>query len=164
MRMACIGAAAPDVKPVTCICNPLPGTKLKVSGRLEEGFAKYRQAASICAAYAPAFYNIGVIHSERREFAAAKDLYARAIAANPGYAEAHCNLGVIHKEEGRLEDAIAAYERALAIAPEFAIVSNNLAIALTELGTRVKVAGEPPAPGPLSNLPSFVLGIYGSYS
>ncbi|BDA40757.1 probable UDP-N-acetylglucosamine-peptide N-acetylglucosam [Coccomyxa sp. Obi] len=118
------------------------GTKLKVSGRLEEGFAKYRQAASICDNYAPAFYNIGVIHSERREFGPAKELYARAIRANPSYAEAHCNLGVIHKEEGRLDEAIASYERALAIAPEFAIVSNNLAIALTEMGTRVKVAGD----------------------
>ena len=57
------------------------------------------------------------------------------------YAEAHCNLGVIHKEQGRLEDAIASYERALALAPEFAIVCNNLAIALTEMGTRVKLAG-----------------------
>ena len=59
------------------------------------------------------------------------------------YAEAHCNLGVIHKEEGRLEDAIASYERALALAAEFAIVRNNLAIALTEMGTRVKLAGAP---------------------
>ena len=57
------------------------------------------------------------------------------------YAEAHCNLGVIHKEQGRLEDAIVSYERALALAPEFAIVCNNLAIALTEMGTRVKLAG-----------------------
>ncbi len=112
-----------------------------MSGRLEEGSAKYRQAASICDTYAPAFYNIGVIHSERREFGPAKELYARAIRANPSYAEAHCNMGVIHKEEGRLDEAIASYERALAIAPEFAIVSNNLAIALTEMGTCVKVAG-----------------------
>ena len=140
---------------------PTVGTKLKVSGRPEEGFAKYRQAASICAAYAPAFYNIGVIHSERREFSAAKELYARAIAANPGYAEAHCNLGVIHKEEGRLEEAIAAYERALAIAPEFAIVSNNLAIALTEMGTRVKVAGKFPRcqPPPLEVMASSRRGV-----
>jgi tetratricopeptide (TPR) repeat protein len=57
------------------------------------------------------------------------------------YAEAHCNLGVIHKEEGRLEAAIGCYERALALAPEFAIVRSNLAIALTEQGTRVKLAG-----------------------
>ena len=54
----------------------------------------------------------------------------------------HCNLGVIHKEEGRLEEAIASYECALAAAPEFNIVRNNLAVALTELGTRVKLSGE----------------------
>ena len=62
--------------------------------------------------------------------------------AHPGYAEAHCNLGVIHKEEGRLEEAIASYEYALAAAPEFSIVRNNLAVALTELGTRVKLSGK----------------------
>ena len=65
-----------------------------------------------------------------------------SLQAHPGYAEAHCNLGVIHKEEGRLEEAIASYERALAAAPEFNIVRNNLAVALTELGTRVKLSGE----------------------
>jgi tetratricopeptide (TPR) repeat protein len=83
-----------------------------------------------------------VIHSERRDFASAKQMYERAIQEHPSYAEAHCNLGVIHKEEGRLEKAIASYERALAISPEFSIVSNNLAIALTEMGTRVKMAGD----------------------
>lgn len=61
--------------------------------------------------------------------------------AHPTYAEAHCNLGVIYKEEGRLEEAIASYESALAAAPEFSIVRNNLAVALTELGTRVKLSG-----------------------
>ncbi|CAK0734281.1 hypothetical protein CVIRNUC_000409 [Coccomyxa viridis] len=118
------------------------GTKLKLNGRLEEGFEHYRRAIAACPAYAPAFYNIGVIHSERRDFAAAKQYYERALQAHPGYAEAHCNLGVIHKEEGRLEEAIASYERALAAAPEFNIVRNNLAVALTELGTRIKLSGD----------------------
>lgn len=119
----------------------LTGTKLKMSGRLEEGFAKYQRAVATWSAYAPGYYNIGVIHSERRNFAAAKEMYELAIKCHPSYPEAHCNLGVIHKEEGRVEEAIASYERALAISPEFAIVANNLAIALTEMGTRVKVAG-----------------------
>lgn len=39
---------------------------------------------------------------------------------------------------------MACYEAALAAAPSFAIVQQNLAIALTELGTRAKLAGEPP--------------------
>lgn len=104
--------------------------------------ARYQRAVSTWSAYAPAYYNIGVIHSERRNFAAAKEMYELAIQCHPSYPEAHCNLGVIHKEEGRLEEAIASYDRALAISPEFSIVANNLAIALTEMGTRVKVAGE----------------------
>ena len=62
------------------------GTKLKVGGRLEEGLALYRQAVGVCPAYAPAHYNIGVIHSERAEFAAAKAFYERAIEAHPGCA------------------------------------------------------------------------------
>jgi protein O-GlcNAc transferase len=63
------------------------------------------------------------------------------VQAHPTYAEAHCNLGVIYKDEGRLEEAIASYESALSAAPEFSIVRNNLAVALTELGTRVKLSG-----------------------
>ena len=55
------------------------GTKLKLNGRLEEGFEHYRRAIAACPAYAPAFYNIGVIHSERRDFAAAKQYYERAL-------------------------------------------------------------------------------------
>jgi tetratricopeptide (TPR) repeat protein len=115
-----------------------------MSGRLDEGFAKYQRAVATWPAYAPAYYNIGVIHSERRSFGAAKEMYEAAITCHPSYPEAHCNLGVIHKEEGRLDEAIASYEHALAISPEFAIVANNLAIALTELGTRIKVAGGRP--------------------
>ena len=57
----------------------ITGTKLKLNGRLEEGFEHYRRAISACPAYAPAFYNIGVIHSERRDFAAAKQYYERAL-------------------------------------------------------------------------------------
>lgn len=67
----------------------------------------------------------------------------RAIAASPSYAEAHCNLGVICRDAGQLEEAVACYEAALAAAPSFAIVQQNLAIALTELGTRAKLAGAP---------------------
>ena len=53
----------------------------------------------------------------------------------------HWFAGVIHRDAGRLEAAVACYEAALAAAPNFAIVQQNLAIALTELGTRAKLAG-----------------------
>ena len=57
----------------------LAGTKLKLNGRLEEGYEHYQRAIAACPAYAPAFYNIGVIHSERRDFGAAKQYYERAL-------------------------------------------------------------------------------------
>ena len=59
------------------------GTKLKLTGRLEEGFEHYRRAVAACPAYAPAFYNIGVIYSERRDFSAAKQYYGRALEVGP---------------------------------------------------------------------------------
>ncbi|KAK9823008.1 hypothetical protein WJX81_006345 [Elliptochloris bilobata] len=118
------------------------GTQMKLAGRVAEGVAHYEEAVVACPSYAPAFYNIGVVHSEARDFANAKTFYERAIEASPSYAEAHCNLGVIHRDAGRLEAAVACYEAALAAAPSFAIVQQNLSIALTELGTRAKLAGE----------------------
>ncbi len=57
----------------------LAGTKLKLNGRLEEGHEHYQRAIEACPAYAPAFYNIGVIHSERRDFGTAKQYYERAL-------------------------------------------------------------------------------------
>ncbi len=59
------------------------GTKLKLNGRLEEGFEHYIRAVAACPAYAPAFYNIGVIYSERRDFSAAKQYYGRALEVGP---------------------------------------------------------------------------------
>lgn len=73
------------------------------------------------------------------QFDRALDLYRKAVALQPGYAQAHCNIGVIHKERGDLQAAISSYEAALAAAPSFQIVRTNLAIALTDLGTKVKL-------------------------
>ena len=67
------------------------GTKLKLNGRLEEGFEHYRRAVAACPAYAPAFYNIGVIYSERRDFSAAKQYYGRALEVRP-HLRTHLNL------------------------------------------------------------------------
>lgn len=63
----------------------LAGTKLKLNGRLEEGYKHYQRAIAACPAYAPAFYNIGVIHSERRDFGVAKQYYERALQVGSPY-------------------------------------------------------------------------------
>lgn len=58
------------------------------------------------------------------------------------YVEAYCNMGVIYKNTARLQEAVAYYEKALVLNPNFTIARTNMAIALTDLGTKVKSEGK----------------------
>lgn len=76
------------------------GTKTKASGGLEEAAQLYHRALMLQPNYAPAYYNLGVLHSEAKQFDMAVEWYAKAVALHPSYAEAHCNMGVIYKVSG----------------------------------------------------------------
>ncbi|XP_022977518.1 probable UDP-N-acetylglucosamine--peptide N-acetylglucosaminyltransferase SPINDLY isoform X2 [Cucurbita maxima] len=118
------------------------GTSLKLSGDSQDGIQKYYEALKIDPHYAPAYYNLGVVYSEMMQYDTALNCYEKAAFERPMYAEAYCNMGVIFKNRGDLESAIACYERCLAVSPNFEIAKNNMAIALTDLGTKVKLEGD----------------------
>uniref|UniRef100_A0A9I9DX94 Probable UDP-N-acetylglucosamine--peptide N-acetylglucosaminyltransferase SPINDLY n=1 Tax=Cucumis melo TaxID=3656 RepID=A0A9I9DX94_CUCME len=118
------------------------GTSLKLSGNSQDGIQKYYEALKIDPHYAPAYYNLGVVYSEMMQYDTALSCYEKAAFERPMYAEAYCNMGVIYKNRGDLESAIACYERCLAVSPNFEIAKNNMAIALTDLGTKVKLEGD----------------------
>ncbi|RXH81461.1 hypothetical protein DVH24_034882 [Malus domestica] len=118
------------------------GTSLKLAGNTQEGLQKYYEALKTDPHYAPAYYNLGVVYSEMMQFDMALTCYEKAALERPMYAEAYCNMGVIYKNRGDLESAIACYERCLAVSPNFEIAKNNMAIALTDLGTKVKLEGD----------------------
>lgn len=118
------------------------GTSLKLAGNSQEGIQKYYEAIKIDPHYAPAYYNLGVVYSEMMQYDMALGCYEKAALERPMYAEAYCNMGVIYKNRGELESAIACYERCLAVSPNFEIAKNNMAIALTDLGTKVKLEGD----------------------
>ncbi|KAK3139208.1 hypothetical protein QOZ80_5AG0379540 [Eleusine coracana subsp. coracana] len=138
-------AADPSYKPaaefLAIVLTDL-GTSLKVAGNTEEGIQKYCEALEVDSHYAPAYYNLGVVYSEMMQFDMALTCYEKAALERPLYAEAYCNMGVIYKNRGELEAAIACYERCLTISPNFEIAKNNMAIALTDLGTKVKIEGD----------------------
>ncbi|KAK6147263.1 hypothetical protein DH2020_018175 [Rehmannia glutinosa] len=90
----------------------------------------------------PAYYNLGVVYSEMMQYDTALNCYEKAAIERPMYAEAYCNMGVIYKNRSDLESAIACYERCLTVSPNFEIAKNNMAIALTDLGTKVKLEGD----------------------
>ncbi|CAA0837831.1 Probable UDP-N-acetylglucosamine--peptide N-acetylglucosaminyltransferase SPINDLY [Striga hermonthica] len=118
------------------------GTSLKLAGNSQEGIQKYYEAIKIDPHYAPAYYNLGVVYSEMMQYDTALSCYERAAIERPMYAEAYCNMGVIYKNRGDLESAIACYDRCLTVSPNFEIAKNNMAIALTDLGTKVKLEGD----------------------
>ncbi|KAG8376757.1 hypothetical protein BUALT_Bualt09G0097000 [Buddleja alternifolia] len=118
------------------------GTSLKLAGNTQEGIQKYYEAIKIDSHYAPAYYNLGVVYSEMMQYDTALNCYEKAAMERPMYAEAYCNMGVIYKNRGDLESAIACYERCLTVSPNFEIAKNNMAIALTDLGTKVKLEGD----------------------
>lgn len=118
------------------------GTSLKLAGNTQEGIQKYYEALKIDPHYAPAYYNLGVVYSEMMQYDTALSCYEKAALERPMYAEAYCNMGVIFKNRGDLEASIACYERCLAVSPNFEIAKNNMAIALTDMGTKVKLEGD----------------------
>ncbi|KAL3536079.1 hypothetical protein ACH5RR_004540 [Cinchona calisaya] len=137
--------ADPSYKPAAeCLAIVLTdiGTSLKLAGNTQEGIQKYYEAVKIDPHYAPAYYNLGVVYSEMMQYDVALNCYEKAALERPMYAEAYCNMGVICKNQGDLESAIACYERCLAVSPNFEIAKNNMAIALTDLGTKVKLEGD----------------------
>uniref|UniRef100_A0ACD5Y7T3 Uncharacterized protein n=1 Tax=Avena sativa TaxID=4498 RepID=A0ACD5Y7T3_AVESA len=118
------------------------GTSLKLAGSTEDGIQKYCEALEVDSHYAPAYYNLGVVYSEMMQFDVALTCYEKAALERPLYAEAYCNMGVIYKNRGELDAAIACYDRCLTISPNFEIAKNNMAIALTDMGTKVKIEGD----------------------
>ncbi|KAK7284836.1 hypothetical protein RJT34_19589 [Clitoria ternatea] len=118
------------------------GTNVKLAGNTQEGIKKYFEALKVDPHYAPAFYNLGVVYSEMMQYDMALNFYEKAALERPMYAEAYCNMGVIFKNRGDLESAITCYERCLTVSPNFEIAKNNMAIALTDLGTKVKMEGD----------------------
>lgn len=137
--------ADPSYKPAAeCLAIVLTdiGTSLKLAGNTQEGIQKYYEALKIDPHYAPAYYNLGVVYSEMMQYDTALTCYEKAALERPMYAEAYCNMGVIYKNRGDLESAITCYERCLTVSPNFEIAKNNMAIALTDLGTKVKLEGD----------------------
>ncbi|CAN5242858.1 hypothetical protein BH18GEM1_BH18GEM1_08360 [soil metagenome] len=79
------------------------------------------------------WYELGVEH-EAGSPLLARELYRRALEADPRHADARVNLGRLLHEEGRLEEARRQYVRALAVSPDHATAAFNLGVVLEDMG------------------------------
>lgn len=116
------------------------GLALHQQGRLEEALREYTAAADADPKSALAYYNIGTVHYERKNFAAAIDAYVRAVAIDPRFADAQFNLGYTRLHQ--LNDAAGAVEPL-----QKAVEANpQMAKAYFELGNAYRETGADPEP------------------
>ena len=104
------------------------------SSTIPQAAELYREILAVRPQYAAACINLGTIHYNMRDYAAAEQLYRRATEADPHYALAFFDLGNVLDELKRLPDAIAAYQRAIALVPQYADAHYNLALAWERQG------------------------------
>jgi len=83
------------------------------AGELDEAEQIYREVLSQAPRQADALHLLGVLHAQRRQWAAAQDLLEQAIAANPAEAMFYNNLGNVHVERQQIADAESMYAKAL---------------------------------------------------
>ena len=81
-----------------------------------------------------AYYNIGNIYKEKKEYDAEIASYRKALKIKPDHFQSYNNMGSALKAKGDLTAAIDSFEQALKIKPNFAKAHYNLGVALQEKG------------------------------
>ncbi len=84
------------------------------SQRARESFKQNLEAATLNPADASAHYNLGLIHQQRGELAAARERFERAIQIDDEEVGAHYQLGRIARNQKRFADAIKNFEQVVA--------------------------------------------------
>jgi tetratricopeptide (TPR) repeat protein len=79
-------------------------------------------------------FNLGTLHEQSGDLAAAERAYRNALAADPGEYHAAVNLGHLAMRAGRLEEARTLFAHALSLAPEFVDAWLNLGVVAVRLG------------------------------
>lgn len=80
--------------------------ELTSAQRARATFRQNLEAATLNPADASAHYNLGLIHLNRKEYAEARERFARAVAIDQEETDAHYQLGRISRLEGKYPEAI----------------------------------------------------------
>ncbi len=77
---------------------------------------------------ASAWFDLGIVRQDLRNYVGAATAYRRAFEAKPEFAEAALNLGVVLQENGDIDSAMHAYAQAYRLRPQ---TFGTIAMALT---------------------------------
>jgi tetratricopeptide (TPR) repeat protein len=87
----------------------------KASSDYNAAIENYKKAVNVGTGqkYARAYYNLGKIHSDAGDDAAALENYRLALEADPTYAPAYNNCGIIYKQKEQYDDALHHFNQAI---------------------------------------------------
>jgi Flp pilus assembly protein TadD len=112
----------------------LRGEQLLSRGQVDSAWAIFEEAIAKNPQDARAWLDLGLVHEEVGDWAAAERAYRRSTEIDGDFAEAYNNLGVLLRERGELADAIPMLERAAALDPQLGPARFNLALAYEDAG------------------------------
>lgn len=104
----------------------LMGVSCRHNGKPQQAIRYLRTACDVNPGNASAWLNLGNALQDVREFDAAVQSYANALALDPAMTAAHINLGNTRVLQGRAHDALAAFRKALELAPDHAGVQRTI--------------------------------------
>src|SRR5690606_35159968 len=85
--------------------------------RFAEAQQLWKQALAIDGGHFPALFNLGWMHFQQSDFAAAEGYLEKAAATESADFNTHYALGLARSKLGRREDALRAWRRALELQP-----------------------------------------------
>lgn len=87
---------------------------------------KWKKVIEITPEYPDAYYNLGNVYRNQKQFDKAVIEYKKALEINPRYAECHNAIGEVLLEKGNEEAAMECFKKAYEINPNFADCLFNL--------------------------------------
>jgi tetratricopeptide (TPR) repeat protein len=90
--------------------------------------ASLLERATVSETPAAAWFDLGLVRQDLRDFPAAATAYRKAIEIKPDFAEAALNLGIVLQESGDPDAAMSAYRSAYRLRPA---LFGSIAMALT---------------------------------
>lgn len=94
------------------------GQGLAALGQGKAAETAFRAALDQDEAFAPAWYSLGLVLQDAREFGAAAQAFGRALAQKPDFHEAAFNRAVVLQEAGEMDAALLAYAAAYRLRPD----------------------------------------------
>jgi prolyl 4-hydroxylase len=132
--------------PASAPAYNLQGVIQATAGDADAAAASFRKAAALKSDWDEPHSNLGLLLSQRQDYAGAAESFRAALKLKPGNAGIALNLGNVLRELGALEDATACYRQALAGGgpqandPHKSLAHNNLGAMLLTAGKAEEAA------------------------